>query len=117
MGPDYDGVTMTRRLLQSARGLIVHSDFVARQMRAQGFTAPIATIPHGAWVPQTDRNGTRESLGIDDSTPLIGAFGYLKPYKRIAESLRALAAAREHRPARPHDSGGRAASRVPVSII
>ncbi len=90
VGPDYDGVTMTRRLLQSARGLIVHSDFVARQMRAQGFTPPIATIPHGGWVPQTDRNGTRESLGIDDSTPLIGAFGYLKPYKRIAESLRAL---------------------------
>ena len=24
------------------------------------------------------------------TTPLIGAFGYLKPYKRIAESLRAL---------------------------
>ena len=32
---------------------------------------------------------TRESLGVDESTPLIGAFGYLKPYKRIAESLRA----------------------------
>ncbi len=90
VGPDYEGVTMTRRLLESARGLIVHSEFVARQMRADGFTGPIATIPHGAWVPQTDRNATRESLGIDDSTPLIGAFGYLKPYKRIAESLRAL---------------------------
>ncbi len=90
VGPDYEGVTMTRRLLQNARGLVVHSEFVARQMRTQGFTGPIATIPHGAWVPQTDRNATRESLGIDDSTPLIGAFGYLKPYKRIAESLRAL---------------------------
>ncbi len=90
VGPDYDGVAMTRRLLQSARGVIVHSDFVARQMREQGFTGPMATIPHGAWVPQTDRNATRESLGIDESTPLIGSFGYLKPYKRIAESLRAL---------------------------
>ena len=29
-------------------------------------------------------------LGLDETTPLIGAFGYLKPYKRIAESLRAL---------------------------
>ena len=26
---------------------------------------------------------------MDETTPLIGAFGYIKPYKRIAESLRA----------------------------
>jgi glycosyltransferase involved in cell wall biosynthesis/SAM-dependent methyltransferase len=90
VGPDYEGVAMTRRLLEASRGLIVHSDFVARQMRAQGFTGPIAAIPHGAAIPKTDRNGTRHSLGLDETTPLIGAFGYLKPYKRIAESLRAL---------------------------
>ncbi len=90
VGPDYEGVAMTRRLLESARGLVVHSDFVARQMRAQGFEGPIATIPHGAWIPQTARNATRHSLGLDEGTPLIGAFGYIKPYKRIAESLRAL---------------------------
>jgi glycosyltransferase involved in cell wall biosynthesis/SAM-dependent methyltransferase len=89
-GPDYDGVAMTRRLLEVSRGLVVHSDFVASLMRRQGFEGPIATIPHGAWIPQTDRNATRESLGVDETTPLIGAFGYLKPYKRIAESLRAL---------------------------
>ena len=89
-GPDYDGLPMTRRLLENARGLVVHSDFVARQMRQQGFAGPIAVIPHGAWIPEVDRNGTRQSLGIDESTPLIGAFGFLKPYKRIAESLRAL---------------------------
>jgi glycosyltransferase involved in cell wall biosynthesis/SAM-dependent methyltransferase len=90
VAPDYEGVPMTRRLLEVSRGLVVHSDFVAREMRAQGFTGPIATIPHGAWIPRTDRNGTRQSLGLDEDTPLIGAFGYLKPYKRIAESLRAL---------------------------
>jgi len=90
VGPDYEGVPMTRRLLEASRGLVVHSDFVAREMRAQGFTGPIATIPHGAWIPRTDRNGTRQSLGLDEDTPLIGAFGYLKPYKRIAESLRSL---------------------------
>ncbi len=89
-GPDYDGVAMTRRLLDASRGLIVHSDFVANLMRRQGFEGPIATIPHGAWIPRTDRNATRLSLGVDEVTPLIGAFGYLKPYKRIAESLRAL---------------------------
>lgn len=90
VGPDYDGLPLTRRLLESARGLIVHSDFVASQMRVQGFKGPIATIPHGAAVIATDRNSTRGSLGLSETTPLIGAFGFIKPYKRIAESLRAL---------------------------
>lgn len=90
VGPDYDGVPMTRRLLESAKGVVVHSEFVAREIRAQGFEGPIATIPHGASLPRTDRNGIRSILGVDEQTPLVGAFGYLKPYKRIAESLRAL---------------------------
>ncbi|HWF09651.1 MAG TPA: glycosyltransferase [Bryobacteraceae bacterium] len=90
VGPDYDGVAMTRRLLDASRGLVVHSEFVAGEMRAQGFAGPIATIPHGAWIRLTERNTTRQSLGLDEHTPLIGAFGYLKPYKRVAESLRAL---------------------------
>jgi glycosyltransferase involved in cell wall biosynthesis len=29
------------------------------------------------------------AFGLDEATPLIGIFGFLKPYKRIAESLRA----------------------------
>ena len=34
----------------------------------------------------------RTRLGLDERTPLIGIFGFLKPYKRIAESLRAFQA-------------------------
>src|SRR5439155_21593529 len=89
-GPDYAGIAMARRLLNASRGVIVHSHFVANETRGQGFEGPIAVIPHGAWVPQTNRLATRHLLGLDETTPLIGAFGYLKPYKRIAESLRAL---------------------------
>jgi glycosyltransferase involved in cell wall biosynthesis/SAM-dependent methyltransferase len=88
-GPDYEGVAMTRRLLESAKALIVHSDFMLREMRRQGFAGPIARIPHGAWIPQVDRFAYRDRLGVDEDTPLIGIFGHLKPYKRIAESLRA----------------------------
>ena len=90
VGPDYDGLPMTRRLLNASRGLIVHSEFVAGQMREQGFEGPVAVIPHGTWIPRTDRNAARHLLGLDPATPLVGAFGFLKPYKRIAESLRAL---------------------------
>jgi glycosyltransferase involved in cell wall biosynthesis/SAM-dependent methyltransferase len=89
VGPDYEGVPMIRRILGSARGVVVHSSFMMGQMRASGFTGPIARIPHGSWIVTTDRNGVRYRLGLDESTPLIGAFGFLKPYKRIGESLRA----------------------------
>jgi len=88
-GPDYEGLPMTRRLLESAQALIVHSDFMRCEMRQQGFAGPIARIPHGAWIPDVDRLEYRHRLGVDEKTPLIGIFGYLKPYKRIAESLRA----------------------------
>ncbi len=89
VGPDYEGVPMTRRILGAARGVVVHSRFLEQEMRAAGFSGALAAIPHGAWIPPGDRNGYRERLGLDESTPLIGIFGFLKPYKRIAESLRA----------------------------
>ncbi len=87
--PDYAGVPMTRRILESARGVIVHSQFMVEEVRRAGFTGPVGRIPHGAWIPADKRMAYRERLGIDETTPLIGAFGFLKPYKRIAESLRA----------------------------
>src|SRR5476649_15609 len=52
VGPDYEGVPMTRRLLESARGVVVHSRFMEAQVRAAGFTGPVAVIPHGAWIPE-----------------------------------------------------------------
>jgi glycosyltransferase involved in cell wall biosynthesis/SAM-dependent methyltransferase len=89
VGPDYEGLPLTRRILESARGVIVHSHFMEAEIRAAGFQGPVAVIPHGAWIPEADRNAWRHKLGLDEVTPLIGIFGYLKPYKRIAESLRA----------------------------
>jgi SAM-dependent methyltransferase len=80
---------MIRRVLDSAKGIIVHSQFMVREMRAAGYRGPIVVIPHGAWVPQTDGAPFRRRLGISPDTPLIGTFGHLKPYKRIREALRA----------------------------
>lgn len=87
-GPDYD-IPMLRSVLNRSRAAIVHSDAVADELRAQGFTGPIGKIPHGAWLVSGDRMGYRTRLGLNETTPLIGIFGFLKPYKRIAESLRA----------------------------
>src|SRR5262249_37950808 len=63
--------------------------FLEAEVRAAGYTGPVAVIPHGAWLPEGDRNGFRHKLGLDEATPLAGIFGFLKPYKRIAQSLRA----------------------------
>jgi len=87
-GPDYD-IPMLRGILSRSRAAIVHSDAVASELRAHGFAGPIAKIPHGAWLVNGDRMGYRTRLGLNETTPLIGIFGFLKPYKRIAESLRA----------------------------
>jgi len=90
VGPDYDGVPMLRKVLEKAMAVVVHSKAVEIDVRRAGFTGPVARIPHGAWLPDGDRNGYRDKLGLDEQVPLIGVFGFLKPYKRVAESLRAL---------------------------
>ncbi len=88
-GPDYEGVPMMRRILDASRAVIVHSAYMEERVRAAGFTGPLARIPHGAWIRDADRMGYRQRLGLDETTPLIGIFGFLKPYKRIPECLRA----------------------------
>ncbi len=89
VGPDYDGLAMNRRVLERSKAVIVHSRFAAEEIRRTGFSGPVAQIPHGAWILDADWMACRQRLGLDESTPLIGVFGFLKPYKRIAESLRA----------------------------
>ena len=88
-GPDYDGVPMLRRVLERSRGAIAHSHAVEAELRKAGFSGPVGVIPHGAWILDADRFTGRGRLGVEPTAPLIGVFGFLKPYKRIAESLRA----------------------------
>jgi glycosyltransferase involved in cell wall biosynthesis/SAM-dependent methyltransferase len=89
VAPDYEGLPMLRRLLARSKAAVVHSRCVESELRRAGFSGPIATIPHGAWIPEASRSEYRYRLGLDEASPLIGIFGFLKPYKRIAESLRA----------------------------
>jgi glycosyltransferase involved in cell wall biosynthesis/SAM-dependent methyltransferase len=87
-GPQYE-LPLLRSILDRSRALIVHSDAVAAVVREHGFRGPIAKIPHGSWIADADRMAYRAQLGLNERQPLIGIFGFLKPYKRIAESLRA----------------------------
>ena len=87
-GPQYE-IPMLKTVLDRSRGVIVHSGAVAKAVREEGFCGPVGKVPHGAWIVDADRMSHRERLGLGERTPLIGVFGFLKPYKRIAESLRA----------------------------
>jgi len=89
-GPDYDGIPLNRRLVETAKAVVVHSQFMVGKVLEADPAAKVRQIPHGAWIPEVNRHQYRSKLGIDEKTPLIGVFGFLKPYKRIQQSLRAM---------------------------
>jgi len=87
IGPDYDGLPLIRRVLERSQAVIVHSRYVAEQVRAAGYGGPVGVVPHGAWIPAVSGFPYRHKLGLDETIPLVGIFGFLKPYKRITEAL------------------------------
>ena len=80
-------------VLDRARGLIVHSEYVARRARAAGYDGPLWRIPHPAWPMHHVEHAT--DVGGE---PLIGCFGFLNMNKRIPELLEAFASFRRTRP-------------------
>src|SRR6476660_9767462 len=80
-------------VLDHAQGVIVHSDYVARNARAAGYDGRLWRIPHPVWppepvIPASDVSGD----------PLIGCFGFLNMNKRIPQLLEAFASLRRRRP-------------------
>ncbi|MGH9783082.1 MAG: glycosyltransferase family 4 protein, partial [Terriglobia bacterium] len=109
--PDYDGLAMNRRLLERARGAIVHSEYMVRAVRQAGFHLPVRKIPHGVEIPAVRNDmgmsfraearrelADRVGFPLDEAAPVFGIFGFLKPYKRIHEALRAFARLRASHP-------------------
>ena len=92
---DYNGVAMNRRLLERSLGAIVHSGYVESLVRNAGFGLPLAKIHHGVDIGQVEAAPARQrtaaltGFALDETTSLFGVFGFLKPYKRIHEALRA----------------------------
>ena len=79
-------------VLDHAKGLIVHSDYVARNAREAGYGGRLWRIPHPVWP--------LEPVAAADvpGEPLIGCFGFLNMNKRIPQLLEAFAALRRQRP-------------------
>jgi glycosyltransferase involved in cell wall biosynthesis len=80
-------------VLDHARGVIVHSEYVAQRVRATGYDGRVWRIPHPAW-PMHDVTPAADVAG----EPLIGCFGFLNMNKRIPELLRAFASLRRRMP-------------------
>jgi glycosyltransferase involved in cell wall biosynthesis len=80
-------------VLDHARGLIVHSDYVGARAREAGYAGRMWRVPHPAW-PMTAVTPAADVSG----DPLIGCFGFLNMNKRIPELLEAFAALRRDRP-------------------
>jgi glycosyltransferase involved in cell wall biosynthesis len=78
-------------VLALARGLVVHSRYVADRARAAGYEGPVLHVPHPAWpVPDV----APADVGGE---PLIGAFGNVNVSKRVPQLLEAFARVRaEH---------------------
>ena len=80
-------------ILDRADGLIVHSGYVAANVRAAGYQGRLWQIPHPAW-PMGDVTAATDVSG----DPLIGCFGFLNMNKRIPQLLEAFASLRRKLP-------------------
>ena len=95
--PEFERYPLNRRILENSRGLIVNNDFLMGLIEQTASHAPAIVLPHGVSRPPAHIPKSRVSLGLDLAT-VVGAFGFMKPYKRIHSILRSLHALRELRP-------------------
>lgn len=85
--PQPQQFLMLRRLLESTKACIVHSQYAERLVRLKGFRGPIGVIPHGVTIREVDPTNYRRLLGLAQDAFLIGVFGYQRPDKQIWDCL------------------------------
>ena len=82
---------MLKRVVSSARAVIVHNPLAAMVVREHAPEVSITEIPHLFVAPNlpADTNAFRETLGLAPSTLLVGAFGHQRETKRLPSLVRA----------------------------
>jgi len=95
----YFQYPMLKRIVESARAVIVHNPAAARMAQAHAKT-PVVEIPHFFEPPETPTPEEvalyRQRLAPDAF--VFGVFGYIRETKRLIQILEAFAAARQHNP-------------------
>jgi glycosyltransferase involved in cell wall biosynthesis len=96
-------IPLNRRVVQSARPLVVHSGWAWRQVRAldERYADRTFVIPHGADpvpVPSERRNQVRDAWNIPRDALAFASFGILHTQKMNVEALQAFAPVAEAMP-------------------
>lgn len=78
---------MNRRIIDTALGLIVHSQYAADRIARARLDVPLAVIPH--FVDLRPGVSRRDQLAIPDGAALFASIGYITPEKQIDVALRA----------------------------
>jgi glycosyltransferase involved in cell wall biosynthesis len=92
---------LNRRIIDVSLGIIVHSDFVRRQILAVSPRSYVSCVPM-PWVshrPQgLTRQAARQNLGLEGGGLYIGSFGFMAPSKQVEPLLDALSLLLRHFP-------------------
>jgi glycosyltransferase involved in cell wall biosynthesis len=81
---------LNQRLIDSSLGLIVHSEYVRRNVLAACSLATVARIPMPCVSHQPGpmtRQSARHGLGLDEDKLYVGTFGYIVPNKQVETLL------------------------------
>lgn len=82
---------LSDRVIKAARRLIVHSAYVAQEVRRVRPGAPVAVVPMGVPLPAARADAyseARAALGLAPDAFVIGSFGHINPFKRLDVALR-----------------------------
>ena len=92
---------LNRVVLDSLRGVVVHSAHAEAEVRALVPELPLCRTPHH-FMPPTRSAGSREAararLGLPRDESIIVSAGFVSDYKQIGTALRALSRARTRLP-------------------
>jgi glycosyltransferase involved in cell wall biosynthesis len=79
-------------LLESSRGVVVHSRWAAEQVRRKLPAKPVCRVPHHCVPPPLDRRAEfRRRLGLGPDDLALATFGFLTRRKRVRSLLGAYA--------------------------
>lgn len=82
-------------VLETARGLIVHSAYVHERAATIRPDLPVAIVPMGVPLPpRQQRAAARSQLGLPPHAAILAGFGHINAWKRVEPTLRALATLR-----------------------
>lgn len=88
---DFSERPLTKRLLDTCLGMIVHSQFVRSQLLANEIESPVAVIPHWA-VAQSNQTVERADLDLAENHIIFASLGQITPQKQIPYILQTLSA-------------------------